>query len=280
MEKYPCRIHILGAHKAGTTKLYELLSSQKKVFGSKPKQHLFFYNNSSIPENISFKNYLNFIGFKDKNYDYVVDATPDHLFTDGCIDRISELGEDCIILITLRNPIDRAFSHWRMTNSHKKKSDFIYHITNKTNDGMSFISRSNYHDQIKSCFDRFDRNKIHIFIFEDWIKEPGILIKNLEKITNLSLINLWDNASENASYNNRSIRIMLKLARLMSVNKLFSNQLRKITRNKLTKIGKKQNLSSSERKTISAFFNDDVQKLKVLIGNNLKAWKDFSTQKG
>lgn len=275
MKKNIYRIHILGAHKAGTTKLYELISSHKAVFGSQPKQHLFFYNNSSKPENISFKNYLNFIGYKDKEYDYVVDATPDHLFTEGCLERISELGEECIILISLRNPIDRAFSHWRMTNSHKKKSDFIYHITNKTKDGMSFINRSNYYNQIKSCFEKFDRTKIHIFIFEDWIKEPRMLIKHLEKITNLSLINLWDNASENTSYNNRSIRIMLKLVRFININKLFSKRLRRIIRGKLITIGKKKSLSPSERQIISTFFNDDVQKLKVLIGNNLNSWKDF-----
>lgn len=111
---------IVGAAKAGTTYIHSLLSAHPNVCMSTDKEPHFFATTysgkaySMRPGRIdSLPEYLNL--FPDRHSSTIVgEASPSYLWCPESAQRIHDFNPQAKILILLRDPIERAFSHYLM----------------------------------------------------------------------------------------------------------------------------------------------------------------------
>jgi hypothetical protein len=109
---------ILGAHKAGTTSLYSYLSQHPQVLPASRKELHFFSKHFArgagwyrrrFPKRARMKRRRNRTGLK------VIcgEATPYYLFHPHAPARISRLLPNARLIVLLRDPVARAFSHYQ-----------------------------------------------------------------------------------------------------------------------------------------------------------------------
>ena len=97
----------LGAAKAGTTKMAQLLSQHPQIFMSEPKELHFFDGDGSLGDG-SLDSYL--ANFKENIA--IGEYTPSYLFVPDAPEAMARLlGTNLKFIVALRNPIDRAYSH-------------------------------------------------------------------------------------------------------------------------------------------------------------------------
>ncbi len=107
-----------------------------------------------------------------------VDMTPSYVRDLKAHDRIHAYNPDAKIILCLREPLTRAFSHyWH----NKKKSDFQYSFESvfKNYDLFnSWVQTGFYADHIERYLTLFDRKHIHVQLFDDLEHNPQGFIQD------------------------------------------------------------------------------------------------------
>lgn len=118
---------IIGAAKSGTSALHKYLGEHPEIFMSEPKEPRFFlvWNN---PEQMAINEKENHFVFNRYNtiekYQQLFvngrgcairgESSPQYLTYAHCAGKIKKLIPNAKIIVVLRNPVDRAFSHYVM----------------------------------------------------------------------------------------------------------------------------------------------------------------------
>lgn len=112
-------LFILGAAKCGTASLYNWLGQHSQICVSKPKEPVFF--------EAEFHRGLDF--YWDKYFSHyqgqriLCDARHRNLYMPYVPDRIHSVNPNARFIVLVRNPIDRAYSHWWMFHRRSKDKD-------------------------------------------------------------------------------------------------------------------------------------------------------------
>lgn len=171
----------IGAQKSGTTLLYTHLKDVKEICLGKVKEIHFFDIDEKFNKGIEFyKTY-----FEHCKYNSIKgEITPAYIYFDDIPEKIyNTLGKDIKFIVLLRNPIERAYSHyWMMRKRKKEKYPFILAIVleffrikknkNYARD-YSYISRGFYFKQLKRYFDFFPKDNFKIILYEDFVKDQN-----------------------------------------------------------------------------------------------------------
>lgn len=163
---------IAGVQKAGTTALSRFLSAHPSLFLLKHEQH-FFDKDAVDWERPDYAPYEK--RFSAAQPDQLVgEKTPSYLFWDHALDRILAYNPAMRLIISLRNPVDRAYSHWKMETirGHETRS-FSYAIRDgrvrimkhdggrhKNKRRFSYVERGFYTGQIKRALALFPRDQL------------------------------------------------------------------------------------------------------------------------
>ena len=121
---------IVGAPRSGTTSLYEYLKEVPEVFMSPVKEPNFF--NLSVENDLFLskpirekKKYLDlFKNVKDEKA--IGEASPTYLWDPKTPKLIHEIIPDAKIIISLRDPVERTFSHYLMYFRNGIMKDSFY----------------------------------------------------------------------------------------------------------------------------------------------------------
>jgi len=110
---------IIGAPKCGTTSVYDYLIRHPNIFPAKEKEVQFFNSDS----NVGYRSYFPTVFTKyykksiQKQSFITGESTPHYLYSDKAPERVKRLIPHAKLIIILRNPIDRSYSHY---NFHVK----------------------------------------------------------------------------------------------------------------------------------------------------------------
>ncbi|MEM4261319.1 MAG: sulfotransferase [Candidatus Woesearchaeota archaeon] len=169
----------IGAQKSGTTLLYELLRKHPEIYIPEQKELHFFDIDDNYKKGISW--YLQF--FKPSiNQKAIGTITPSYIYFDDVPERIqAELGNNIKFIIILRNPIDRAYSHYWMSFKRGyetlsfEKAIMMEHARIRKGyfekNNFSYISRGFYSEQLERYYRFFPKENFKILIFERFIKQ-------------------------------------------------------------------------------------------------------------
>jgi hypothetical protein len=104
---------IVGAQKAATSSLYYYLSQHPNIIGSRPKEVCFFDRDENYSKGINWyrKNFPKTKITKEAKY---FEATPAYIYRSFAAERIYNFNPKIKIIVILRDPVERAFSAWKM----------------------------------------------------------------------------------------------------------------------------------------------------------------------
>lgn len=121
------------------------------------------------------------------------EASPSYLWDRESADKIHHAVPDARIIMILRNPVERAFSHYLMNVSVGTEKLSFYDSLKKDYGlkkkgwGISnlYIDLGLYADQVKRYLDTFGYDRVKILIFEEFIKQTQFAVKELFKFADI-----------------------------------------------------------------------------------------------
>ena len=283
----------IGAAKSATTTFFDILKKHEDIFVPKFKEPHFFNIDENYLKGLDWykKTY-----FKDiNNESIIIDFTPTYLYYKLCAERIFDsLGPNVKFVIILRNPVDRAYSHYnhskrdgheissfedaiKLENERIEKfrdeNDFLSELR------CSYISQGLYFEMISAYLKYFDLNNFFIINFEsEVVQNLDQTLLKLSKFLKLDLSNL-----DYEIHSNKSGKPKYKLLQnIITNNNLFRNILkmivpqkqRQIIRNKIKNFNKEDfvylQLSEEKRRQLfEKYYRKDIMKLENLIGKKM-----------
>jgi hypothetical protein len=172
---------IVGAPKAGTTSLYAYLAQHPQVFMPAVKEPQFF---AQIEPSDEFRYLVESIGDrsgylrlyrKAGSYAAVGDASPSYLWHPEVPARIKRVVPDARIIIALRDPIERAHSHY-LAEFREGAEHLPFHAAlrsdlrrSRKGPGIShmYVELGQYAVQVKRYVESFGTERVHVLLFDD-----------------------------------------------------------------------------------------------------------------
>jgi hypothetical protein len=176
---------IVGAAKAGTTSLYYYLNEIPGVYMSKVKEPYYFsphYVQRYPGETVTDKEEYLRLFENTSSYIAVGEASPSYLWDPDSPKLIHQAVPTARIIILLRDPIERAYSHYLMDvkfGARDKKLSFYqdlmctYKSQEKAFEKLRlYVEFGMYYEQVKRYFDEFGRQQVKVIIYEEFIQHP------------------------------------------------------------------------------------------------------------
>ena len=280
---------IVGVPKAGTTSLYHYLSEHPQVEMSSQKEPDYFSDKAINEQGMYYtKNRVNSLAkyeslFVQKESVVYGEASVSYLFYENVAEDIKKYNPNAKIIIMLRNPIERAFSHYLMDYRLGLISDSFENIIAKKSKHKNahlfyqqYIEVSKYATQIQRYLDFFEKENILFIDYEDFKKNVS---KTVGKVYSFLNISAEFAADINTKYNtftmpkNKGIRFIYSFVFLRKIlTFLFPIYLVKNIRVLLFKTDKKPELLNETRSQLRIIFNDDIKKLEEVLAKNYSKW--------
>jgi hypothetical protein len=220
-EKLP-NFFIVGAAKSGTTSLYEYLRLHPEVYMAPIKEtHHFstdidntkFRPNYARSLNKDLSKFLEsdmeegiFHAFVKDSNEYVQlfkkvkdekaigEVTNSYLYSHEAAKNIITKFPSAKVVMMLRNPVDRAFSHYLMDlRIGYETEDFMTALKkdmarNPKGWGISnlYVEVGMYSEQIKRYLEIFQKDQLRIYLFDDFVKNPEATMKDLFRFLGVS----------------------------------------------------------------------------------------------
>jgi hypothetical protein len=194
---------ILGAAKCGTTSLHAYLGQHPDVCVSDPKEPFYFEAEFDRGTTYYFNRY--FSHWAEERI--VGEARHRNLYMPHIAERIYRFNPDAQLIICIRNPTERAISHWwhRFSTNREQLSlresievdwdriqaGLLYDtLSNQrlyeqtlTPDGKgylrTYVDSGYYYDQIQRYLKLFPKEQVRIILFEDFVLDPARIVANL-----------------------------------------------------------------------------------------------------
>jgi hypothetical protein len=282
-----------GAAKAGTTSIYEILVQHPDVFLSRVNKEAHFFDyDENYKKGIQW--YLKTFFSAYNNEKVMGDITPLYMYLPEAVERIyKDLGKDIKIVFMLRDPVERAYSHYKFNMKRgyekggfeqaiEKESQRINHdFFQKIH--YSYIDRGLYTKQIKYFLNFFSKENMHFITFEeDFIKHKENTITGLLEFLNLAPFDLKieKHANPTAMPKSKMINdLMFQQGGIRSFAKKLIPSYglrRKIFRYLKSKNEKPVVFEKVDpalrRRLIEQFFQKDILELQTLINRDLSLW--------
>ncbi len=285
---------ILGAPRSATTFLYRAVTQHPQIFMSAVKEPAFFSHDGRDPEWVTpiaapkkiatWEEYLHL--FDDsESYPIRGEASTGYLADDHAAQRIrARLDETPYLVAILRNPADRAYSHYlyhRMLNVEPAET-FERALLDEPNRqqhhwNMQWRYRETglYGEHLKRYLNMFGPDRLLVLLHEDFADVPAVLGRvfthlgieadvttNLEGKVNQSGVSKGSLSSWLLQNRNP--------IKLIGFH-LLPRPMRKRLRNWLT--DRPPELSQRTRRSLIEYYLGDMEKAERLINRDLSAWR-------
>lgn len=296
MEKRKANLFLVGAMKAGTTSLSEMLSQHSQVFLSPIKEPHYFvdnlpkhiyepsrffdldtYFNENFPEPLHIakiskqEHYEKLFAIAGSEHQYLADASTGYLHAPEAAEKIYNYNSNAKIIVLVRDPLKRAFSHYKMnlgmgrtknSFSQEMKSDIETHKNGKL-DNWSYLGMSLYSKNINRYLNKFGSNVLIVDLFALMANRDEEM-KKITSFLNIEHENL-EFIQSNASANLRFQKV-LYIFKKLGLKDVFSHILPKKLRHGIfNKLSKKEaleiELDEATLKDLNALFKEDKSKL-------------------
>lgn len=292
---------IIGTAKAGTTSLYHYLKQHPEIYMSPKKEPRFFAFEGRKPAfkgpgdqtHINTTTVTSLDDYKAlfssaKHERAIGEASVIYLYycetASSCIKRYIP---DTKLIVILRNPVDRAFSAFThlVRDGYERLTDFDQAIEEEGRRIASnwtpmwhYTRRGFYYHQLRRYFQLFDRERIGVWLYEDFKSDPLAVLQEI-----FGFLEVDDSFAPDTSlrYNPSGVPknrpLQTALARLSRIKpylhpRLSDAAVRIATKVRRWNMDAPAQLSSQSRKRLIEVFRSDIEKLQELIRRNLSAW--------
>lgn len=177
---------IVGAAKAGTTKLYGMLRAHPYIYMPPRKEINFFNRGSKIPRYgkpvLSESEYLSYFS-KARPRMLIGDANAYYLHKAHALERLARKCPNASIVILLREPVSRAFSQYLMMRDRYGRKDLpefgdiirselALHRKGVVPKPFDFLGGGEYGCWVPKWLERFGSERVGVFMFDDLVRDP------------------------------------------------------------------------------------------------------------
>lgn len=300
---------LVGAPKCGTTSFYEYFKAHPELYVSPIKEPNYFCKDvdvqsfkpsfrATLPdldkyfaesvlqeEHLAFvQNEADYLRLFEGNSKGLVagECSSNYLHSETAAEELHQFNPEAKIIISLRNPIERAYSHYLMAvQMGMVKEDFKTAVEKDLNAqekglGISeqFFELGLYSKAIKKYQDLFGQDQVLVLFFDEWVKNGIEVQKTLCQFLNVTIFTALD---ENGSNVSRSVRnaglhqkIMHHPLKEKLMNTLPASWLEKVK--SLYYKSEKSVLQSEDRVWLQHLYREDVEKTTQLVDRDLNNW--------
>lgn len=285
----------LGVFKAATTYIAKIIDLHPEASISTGKEvHYFnkYYGLSRVNPNfdkpVSWYKSFFLSARKDQK---VGDVSPMYFVDPEAPKKIKELYPNAKLIICLRDPVQRAYSHYMMEKTDKSLWVADYTFEEVMVHNRFYTESGLYYKQLQKYLEYFKLNQFHFIFFEDIERNPKKVSKDLYTFLGFKNTDLYFGSDKTNPYSKPRIEWLNKV--LMGFIYLRHNTLRLkwlkegFIRKSLTESGKlfvrikNLNRNSSPykpldievRQRLVEKFIDDIEKLEKILNRDLSDWK-------
>jgi hypothetical protein len=160
---------VVGAMRSGTTSLYRYLQAHPQVH--MPRKEVHFFDRRF---DLGLEWYRSrFEGWAGQPA--VGEATPTYMYDPVAVERMAAVVPGARLVAMLRNPVDRAYSHYWMERARGREARSFEAAVEAelAGDGPDYLARGAYLEQIRRLVDTFDRSHVHVALLEDLQQAPA-----------------------------------------------------------------------------------------------------------
>lgn len=298
IETRQANFFLVGAPKAGTTSLSRWLDEHPEVFMSPIKEpHHFDVDTLDRPgQKVHTKldpranlfharvhdtsDYAELFA-KAGNAKAIGEATTSYLYSQVAAAGIHDYNPNARILIVLREPVERAYSHFLMDlRSGWIDIPFIeaarISLTIPTREWWSqYVRLGLYYEQVRRYYEIFDPSQIKIVFHDEIQSDPAqtlssiLVFLGVSPETDMIDIETRHNAARLPRYS--WTRRLFDLGRVLSISQLIPEALRSHAK-KLLLTSKKPILDADDRREIELLFQQDLARLSSFLARSDVDW--------
>lgn len=262
---------IIGAVKAATTWIHAQLQDNPTLFLPDPEPHYF---SSEFEKGPDF--YNGFFADAPRNV-RIGEKSADYLAHPEAAARIARILPDVPMVVQLRNPVERAYSDYKMLYRRGTVRGAPEDYFNRaTTSQPRFLDDGLYARHLSRWYDLFERDRIHILLFEDVKQHPRATVEavcnhigapfHFEEVLPQGRVN-------DGSAHFLPLPIRTALAPLkQSVKPFRDSRVFNGVRNLLAREVRYPPLSPDTRARLVDFYADDVERLSAILGRDLSHW--------
>ena len=186
---------IAGVQKGGTTALYDYLADYPDVALSRVKEVHFFDDETvdwAAPDYAAYE-----ANFPPADGRPCGEATPIYLYCRSARERIRAYNPGMRLILALRAPVERAWSHWRMEYARgAEREPFAWCIREGRqrlfaaepwgwHREFSYVERGFYGEQLEQLFGLFPREQVLVLRAEDLRADPAAALGAVRRFLQL-----------------------------------------------------------------------------------------------
>jgi hypothetical protein len=269
----------IGGKRCGSTWLHKLLLQHPKIYMPIKRKEVNFFD-ANYDKGLGWYESF-FPSESDKEiYQAIGEMSPQYLTNVQCPKRIASVQSIRKLIVILRNPVDRAYSHYGLIiRSGSYKKSFEYFIL----DYPYAITEGFYSTHLNSFLEYFSREQLCCLIFEESVNDLLLTQTKIENFLNLKSDNFsWTVVQQKIkeSYSpqfSQLAKISTKARNYLRDSDLdwivnFANtmgfqKMLKLGRTSLPKIKRETRLRLQDT------FYKDIEKLEGILERNLDIWR-------
>lgn len=205
-------LFILGVAKCGTSTLHAYLADMPDICMSEPKEP--FYFEAEYESGLGFYQQKYFAHWQGEPV--IGEARHRNLYLPFVPDRIQAVNRAAKLIVMVRNPIVRAFSHWYHNRWHRVEAlsfpaalredlarierglryetaaeaeEYVrcFHARGQQGDGpyRTYLDSGYYLEQIERYLRRFPRESLKVILFEDLVSRPREVVSDVVQFLGL-----------------------------------------------------------------------------------------------
>jgi len=227
--------------------------------------------------------------FKDtiaKKYKAVGEASPFYMYLERVPKRIHKTISDIKLIFILRNPVDRAYSHYwhevklgyewlSFQEAIKKEEERLLNGDLFAKQHYSYIDRGKYVIQLKRFEEYFNKEQMLVLITEELQKNPERVMKGVFKFLGVDTFFRSQNGYT-TKYNVRKIPRNKKLQRISSKipETLIGKYIKYVIHLINLKEGGYEAMDLTTKKYLQTVFNPYNKRLEKFLGRKLDIWEE------
>jgi hypothetical protein len=293
---------LIGAAKSGTSSLYYYLKQHPQIYmpaSRDQKEPDFFTLEGESQECIgpygpfflknAITNLEDYLALFESVADEIAigEASTSYIYSEKAAHRIHHYIPEAKIIAILRDPAERAFSHFlfSMSNGREPITDFAKTLAaeeQRVASGWSFQwhhkRRGFYYAQLQPYYELFGADKIRIYLYEDLIRNPIQLTQSIFDFLGVDstfIPSVAKRHNPTSFSKNQTLNTLLNRPNVFkdTLKHLLPSELRGAITGPLKKrnLGKPK-LSPKIRKQLVEEYREDILQLQDLIDRDLTLW--------
>jgi len=165
----------ISVSRCGTTWLAKCLAEHPEIF-IPPKKELAYYNNPQRMDRESLPEY-----FADAESERLLgEYTPRYIISRDALERVAEDNPGAKVLVSLRDPVERAFSQYKYFRFQMDNEDITDFETALTGPNYEdYITKSEYATNLQRAWDIFGRDSTHVMFSHDFSTRPAEVVAEM-----------------------------------------------------------------------------------------------------